>query len=89
VHVVAVTSLAFSADGKFLASVGSDAEHTVAVHEWETKPSATLGGAFSGHLVAKEPFGRANPYVMAFNPVDGRLVVGGGAVQVEFSLPVA
>ena len=28
-------------------------------------------------MVAKEPFGRSNPYVAAFNPVDGRLVVGG------------
>ena len=87
-HVVAVTSLAFSADGKYLASVGADAEHTVAVHEWAAKPSATLGGAFGGHLVAKESFGRANVYVAAFNPVDGRLAVGGHKSLKFFSLDV-
>ena len=32
------------ADGKYLASVGADTEHTVAVHEWETKPSPALAG---------------------------------------------
>jgi hypothetical protein len=29
VHAVAVTCLAFSADGRYLASVGADADHTV------------------------------------------------------------
>lgn len=85
VHVVAVTALAFSADGKYLASVGCDAQHTVAVHEWEANPSAALGGVFAGRLVAKEFFGSVKPYVAKFNPVDGRLVVGGNKSLKFFS----
>ena len=37
----ATLNLAFSADGRFLASVGADEEHTVCVHEWETNPQTT------------------------------------------------
>ena len=40
-HGAATLSLAFSADGRFLASVGADEEHTVCVHEWETNPQTT------------------------------------------------
>ena len=79
----ATLNLAFSADGRFLASVGADEEHTVCVHEWETNPQTTnvveylRGPHFAGTMVATEKFGRNPPYVMKYNPTDGRLVIGG------------
>ena len=82
-HGAATLNLAFSADGRFLASVGADEEHTVCVHEWETNPQTTnvveylRGPHFAGTMVATEKFGRNPPYVMKYNPTDGRLVIGG------------
>ena len=82
-HGAATLNLAFSADGRFLASVGADEEHTVCVHEWETNPQTTnvvdylRGPHFAGTIVATEKFGRNPPYVMKYNPTDGRLVIGG------------
>jgi WD40 repeat protein len=79
-HNASVLLLAFSADGRYLASVGADPEHTVAVHEWEANPSEEDGGAFGGKLVSCaffDIFGRSTPLCMKWNPTDGRLVVGG------------
>ena len=82
-HGAATLGLAFSADGRYLASVGADEEHTVCVHEWETNPQTTSvvdylnGPHFAGSLVASDFFGKNVPYVIKFNPTDGRLVIGG------------
>ena len=75
-----------SADGYNLAAVGADELHTVSVYDWESnaqKKSRTAHAHlpdapyYAGKLVASEQFGRAAPYVVKFNPVDGRLVIGG------------
>lgn len=79
-HNASIMLLAFSADGKYLASCGADPEHTVAVHEWEKNPDDDIGGAYGGKLVSCaffDIFGRATPLCMKWNPTDGRLVVGG------------
>ena len=79
-HNASIMLLAFSADGKYLASCGADPEHTVAVHEWEKNPDDDIGGADGGKLVSCaffDIFGRATPLCMKWNPTDGRLVVGG------------
>ena len=85
-HGKATLHLAFSQDGYNLAAVGADELHTVDVYDWESnaqKKNATkhahLPDApyYAGKLLATEQFGRAAPYVVKFNPVDGRLVIGG------------
>ena len=85
-HGKATLHLAFSADGYNLAAVGADELHTVSVYDWESNAQkknltahAHLPDApyYAGKLVASEQFGRAAPYVVKFNPVDGRLVIGG------------
>ncbi len=76
-HKNAILCAAFSKCGKYLASVGADEAHLVAVHEWGPPGWDPLKGEATPKLIATEKFGRARPYVCAFNPVDGRLVVGG------------
>lgn len=62
-----VSHLAFSNDGKLLASVGMDADHSIAVYEWE-----------SGKLVSSSKGSSAKPLHLTFTHKDDKLVVVGG-----------
>jgi WD40 repeat protein len=70
-----VIAVAFSADGTRLASVGKDAKHSVALHEWRTNADETTG-VCSGTLLASCEGDTRRVFCCAFSP-DGRVVTGG------------
>lgn len=85
-HGKATLNLAFSQDGIKLACVGADELHSIEVYDWEANaqkknntPQGHLPDSpfYAGNFIAHDSFGRNMPYVVKFNPVDGRLVVGG------------
>ena len=65
-HQRAVVSLSFDATGKFLASVGLDDEHSIAVYDWENKKVLANSKGDSRRIFNCE-----------YNPHDGRIVTVG------------
>jgi len=65
-HQKAVVSLSFDATGKFLASVGMDDEHSVAVYNWEQRKCVVNSKGDLNRILLCE-----------YNPYDGRLLTGG------------
>lgn len=59
--------LAFSSDGKHLASVGSDEKNSIAVYDWK-----------GGKLLASTTTGEANLYDLGFVPGDNGSFVACG-----------
>ena len=65
-HQRAVISLSFDATGRYLASVGLDDEHSVAVYDWQAR-----------RMVANSKGDDNRIFLCSYNPFDGRLVTGG------------
>jgi hypothetical protein len=65
VHSKGISCLAFSADGRVLASLGADAQHTLALYDWESTTLLARAHAGLEHLSA-----------IAFSP-DGGLATAG------------
>lgn len=65
-HQRAVTCLSFDATGKFLATVGLDDEHSVAIYDWENKK-----------VLANSKGDTRRIFDCAYNPHDGRIVTVG------------
>jgi len=65
-HQRAVVSLSFDATGKYLASVGLDDEHSVAVYDWQSRK-----------MLANSKGDENRIFNCEYNPYDGRLVTGG------------
>lgn len=65
-HQRAVTSLSFDATGKFLATIGLDDEHSIAVYDWENKK-----------VLANSKGDTKRIFDCAYNPHDGRIVTVG------------
>jgi WD40 repeat protein/Ca2+-binding EF-hand superfamily protein len=64
-HKDGVVSLAFSEDGKILASVGVDKYHSVALYEWETDTTAPLYTSICGERKALDCKFATSPSVFA------------------------
>mmetsp|Transcript_56787 Transcript_56787/g.179562 ORF Transcript_56787/g.179562 Transcript_56787/m.179562 type:complete len:888 (-) Transcript_56787:309-2972(-) len=65
-HQRAVVSLSFDATGRYLASVGLDDEHSVAVYDWEPRK-----------MVANSKGDENRIFNCEYSPYDGRLVTAG------------
>ena len=65
-HQRAVVSLSFDGTGKYLASVGLDDDHSVAIYDWASR-----------RMVANSKGDENRVFNCEYNPYDGRLVTGG------------
>ena len=65
-HQRAVCALSFDGTGKFLASVGMDDDHSVAVYDWQSR-----------RMLANSKGDVNRVFNCEYNPHDGRLVTGG------------
>eukprot|EP00735_Rhodelphis_limneticus_P013833 TRINITY_DN778_c0_g1::TRINITY_DN778_c0_g1_i1::g.18392::m.18392 TRINITY_DN778_c0_g1::TRINITY_DN778_c0_g1_i1::g.18392 ORF type:complete len:868 (+),score=361.39,sp/Q05BC3/EMAL1_MOUSE/34.07/6e-133,WD40/PF00400.27/0.14,WD40/PF00400.27/0.00013,WD40/PF00400.27/3.4,WD40/PF00400.27/1.3,WD40/PF00400.27/0.0074,WD40/PF00400.27/1.2e+03,WD40/PF00400.27/0.56,WD40/PF00400.27/0.00013,WD40/PF00400.27/0.003,WD40/PF00400.27/9.9e-06,HELP/PF03451.9/3.3e-16,HELP/PF03451.9/3.9e+03,Cytochrom_D1/PF02239.11/1.9e+02,Cytoc len=65
-HDHGINCLAFSHDGKLIASVGMDTDHSTAIWAWETEK-----------LIASSKGGPDKVYGVAFNPTNGSVVTCG------------